>query len=590
MCGIIAYQGEGNADQRIVEGLKHLEYRGYDSWGIAVAAKTGKFYRKRQTGEIGKVSLKSLKAPEAHVGIGHTRWATHGGVTQKNAHPHFSMNKKIVLVHNGIVENDEELKKKLQKKGYVFQSQTDSEVVVNLVEYYRKKASLKDAVRKAMKDIAGRNAIVVMEEGKDQLIATRNGSPLIVGVAEKQVFVASDIPAFLEHTQTVYFLDDGQMVVVEDEKPAFFSLNNGKKISRRKITVDIEPDQAEKGSYDHFMIKEIMDQKDGTRKAVDQNEKQLMEVAKMIKKAYGSFLVGCGSAAAVCRLGEYIFSTVANTHINAVEASEFKHFSGFLTSKSLMIVVSQSGETADVIEAIEVAKKKKVKIIGILNNTNSTIGRLADYVFPIHAGQERAVASTKAITAQFVVMTLLAYAAKGNVVEGKRRLVDVASQMNELLNPRYEKHIQRIAKVLKNKEHVYILGKGLNVPIAKESSIKLQEISYIHAESFAAGELKHGPLALVTKGTPIIVLVGNDDTKEDILSNAKEVKARGGMIIGISPENHSVFDHWLHVPDVGDMSYMVNILPVQLLSYYLGIMKGHNPDKPRNLAKSVTVK
>ncbi|HLD20384.1 MAG TPA: glutamine--fructose-6-phosphate transaminase (isomerizing) [Patescibacteria group bacterium] len=590
MCGIVAYQGPHNASPRILEGLKLLEYRGYDSWGLAVMTDKGMIHCKRQTGEIAKVSLRQLELPKSSSGIGHTRWATHGGVTVKNAHPHFSMNKKVVLVQNGIVENYIELKKNLERKGYMFFSETDTEVIANQIEEYRKRYTLKESVRRAMKDLEGRNAIVVMEEGSREIIAARNGSPLIVGVAPHEVFVASDIPAFIQYTNTVYYLDDGQMASIKEGNVAFFSTVNGSKVNRRKITVDIQAKDAEKGSYAHYMIKEIMEQKDTTRRAVEQDEQQLKKVASMIHQAYGSFLVGCGSAAAVCKLGEYLFAKIGNRHINAVEASEFKHFSTFLTPKSLMIIVSQSGETADVIEAIEQAKKKKVKVIGILNNTNSTIGRLADYVFPIHAGPERAVASTKAITAQYAVMTLLAYAVRGDIAEGKRRLVEVAGQMNELLNPRYGQYVKKIAKLLVKHEHVYILGRGVNVPIAKESSIKLQEISYIHAESFAAGELKHGPLALISKKTPVIVLTGNDDDMYDILSNAKEVQARGGVIIGIGPQKHEVFDYWLHVPDVGEFSYMVNVLPIQLLAYNLGVMKGNNPDKPRNLAKSVTVK
>ncbi|OGY69011.1 MAG: hypothetical protein A3B94_00170 [Candidatus Jacksonbacteria bacterium RIFCSPHIGHO2_02_FULL_43_10] len=590
MCGIVAYQGPHDARQRILEGLKYLEYRGYDSWGIAVRSETGVLNRVRNTGEIGSVSMADLKLSQARDGIGHTRWATHGGVTVKNAHPHFSMNKKVVLVQNGIVENYGALKKNLEKKGYVFLSETDTEVIANTIEEYRKKHPLKEAVRRTMKDLEGRNAIVVMEQGSQEIIAARNGSPLIVGVAPHEVFIASDIPAFIAYTNTVYYLDDGQMVCVKDARPEFFSLSNGSHVARRKITVDIKAKDAEKGDYAHYMIKEIMEQKETTRRAVEQDEQQLKKVADMIDHAYGSFLVGCGSAAAVCKLGEYVFAKIGNRHINAVEASEFKHFSGFLTPRSLMIVVSQSGETADVIEAIETAKKKKVKVIGILNNTSSTIARLADYVFPIHAGPERAVASTKAVTAQYPVMTLLAYAVRGDIAEGKRLLVEVAGQMNDLLNPRYGQYVKKIAKMLVRQEHVYILGRGVNVPIAKESSIKLQEISYIHAESFAAGELKHGPLALITKKTPVIVLTGNDGDTIDIISNAKEVQARGGVIIGIGPHKHEVFDYWLHVPDVGELSYMVNVLPIQLLAYNLGILKGNNPDKPRNLAKSVTVK
>jgi len=336
--------------------------------------------------------------------------------------------------------------------------------------------------------------------------------------------------------------------------------------------------------------KEIMEQKETLIRAVNQDPKKIEEVAKLIKKAFGTYFVGCGTAGKVCLVGEYLFASIAKKHINFSFGSEFGNYKDFLTKKSLMVVVSQSGETADTLEAIETAKGKGVKVVAIVNVENSTMARMADIVIPIKAGPEKAVASTKATTSQLAILTLLAYACDGGIPEGKQVLINTASQINEMLNPRYEEHIHALAEKIKNVESMYIIGRGANYPMALEAAIKLQEVSYIHAEGFAAGELKHGPIALISQGTPVIALVANDQNKKEILSNATEVKARGGYIIGVGPEKEEIFDYWIRVPDIKETSPIVNIIPIQILAYQLAVLRQNDPDKPRNLAKSVTVK
>ncbi|MBI3033579.1 glutamine--fructose-6-phosphate transaminase (isomerizing) [Candidatus Woesearchaeota archaeon] len=587
MCGIIAYKGKGNAASIALDGLKRLEYRGYDSWGIAISSDS-RIGIYKHVGRVGNAEIPAAMAGKpARLAIAHTRWATHGGISEKNAHPHLDCSGKIALAHNGIVENYQELKKRLQSQNHKFASESDTEVIVHLVENYMN-LGVKKAVQKAVSELKGRSAIVVLTSN-GEIVAARKGSPLIVGYGDDEYFIASDIPAFLQHTSRVMYLDDNEMVSLEQE-PRFYSMATGKEIRKRIVQIDWKVEAAEKGSYRHFLIKEIMEQKDTLWRAANQDEQKLVKVAEQINSAYGTFLVGCGTAGKVCMTGEYFFAKIAKKHVNYCVASEFPNYISFLTPKTLMIPVSQSGETADVLEAINAAKKRKVRIISLLNVFGSTMMRVSDDFFMVNAGIEKAVVSTKATTAQLSVLLLLAYASAGNLNEGKRLLLDTASAVNDMLNPRYEEHIRKLAEKLYEKEHIYIIGRSLNYPIALEASIKIQETSYIHAEGFAGGELKHGPIALISHDTPCIVLAANDESKDEIISNAMEVKARGAYIIGIAPDNNEVFDYWIKVPDAGNASPIVNIIPVQILAYHLAVLKGLDPDMPRNLAKSVTVK
>ncbi|NIO22568.1 MAG: glutamine--fructose-6-phosphate transaminase (isomerizing) [Candidatus Aenigmarchaeota archaeon] len=588
MCGIAGYVGKRRVAPLLVDSLKRLEYRGYDSCGIATLD-GGKVWIKKDMGKIddvdGKMDLKNLPG---NIGFGHTRWATHGKVSKRNSHPQTDCKDRIAVIHNGIIENFSELKKRLKRKGHRFRSETDTEVIAHLIEdNLRSGLDLEEAVRKSMNSLKGRSAIIVAERGFPGLIAARTGSPLILGVGRDEYFIASDVPAFLNHTRKVMYLDDGEMVVVEGE-PRFRNLTDGKGIEKRVITIDWDAKQAEKGEHEHYMIKEILEQKETIMKAINQDEREIRRVANEINKAFGVFLTGCGTAGKVCQTGEYVFSNVANKHVNYVVSSEFPNYRNFLTKKTLLITVSQSGETADVLEAVKAAKEKGVKVISLVNVKGSTLDRVSDITFLIKAGPEKAVASTKATTAQLAILYLLAYACAGKLNEGKKLLLETASKINDMLNPRYEEYIKKLAKKICREKNVYIIGKALNYPMALEGAIKIMEVSYIHAQGFAGGELKHGPIALIEKGSPCIVLTANDGMN-NIIGNAMEVRARGGFIIGVGPKRNEVFDYWLKTPDVGLASPIVNIIPVQLLAYHLGVLRGCDIDQPRNLAKSVTV-
>lgn len=584
MCGIIAYKGEKDASTVVFEGLKSLEYRGYDSWGIAIKADSEiKAFKK-----IGKISDSGkVELGNSSMALAHTRWATHGQVTEANTHPQFDCKGKIAVVHNGIIENYQELKKSLAN--HKFTSETDTEVLPHLIEHYKQAGlSFEEAVKKLAKTIKGRSAFVAMDAESVSFVAVRKGTPLIVGIGSNEFFIASDITAFFKHTNKVQYLDDNELVVI-DSAADFYNID-GSKVSKRMVEIDWQPETAEKGNYEHYLIKEIMEQKETLYRAINQEESKILSVAADINKAFGTFLVGCGTAGKVCMVGEYLFSKIAGKHINAYTASEFPNYNHYLTPKSLIIAISQSGETADVLEAIEAAKQKNSRIISLLNVFGSTMMRASDEYIMVNAGAERAVASTKATTAQLAVITLLAYAAAGKLQEGKLLLMNVAEAVTDMLNPRYEEHIKKLAEKLKDRTDMYIIGRSLNYPMALEAAIKLQETAYMHAEGFAGGELKHGPLALIEKGTACIALVANDEVKDEMISNANEIKARGGYIIGIAPENNEVFDYWIKVPDVGNASPIVNIIPVQILAYHLAILRGCDPDKPRNLAKVITTK
>ncbi len=587
MCGIFAYKGKRDTSlDLVVKGLQKLEYRGYDSWGVASEIDDNIFVEK-STGKISEVKEGAFADKKSHMAIGHTRWATHGGVTEENAHPHLDGDGEIAIVHNGIIENFQEIRDELGHG--IFKSETDTEVIAQLIGKYRKEMDFKEAVLKTIERLEGRYAIVVMNKGEEFLIAARRGSPLIVGVGEDEYFLASDIPAFLEYTQDVNYLDDNELVVV-DGGIEFFSLETGEKIEKRLVNIDWQAESAEKGDYDHYMLKEIMEQKETILRALNQDEDQINTVVEAIKNARGTFFSGCGTAGKVCMTGEYFFAAIADRHVNFQPASEFPIYHHFLRPESLLVTVSQSGETADVLEAMEVAKSKGSKVLSLVNVEGSTISRESDYSLLINAGPEKAVASTKATTSQLALLLLLAYAIKGQLQEGRRHLSEVGSQINDMLNPRFLTYIKEVAEKVKEANDLYIIGKAENYPMALEAAIKIQEVSYIHAQGFPAGELKHGPIALITEGTPCLSIIANDEVKADVINNTIELKSRGAYIIGIAPENNDVFDEWIKVPDVGVASPLVNIIPIQLLAYYLSTLKGLDPDMPRNLAKSVTVK
>ncbi len=590
MCGIFGYVGKrSNAAALAVTGLKSLEYRGYDSWGIAWKEGSTLNVRKA-TGKISGIDPSEL--PGCSVAIGHTRWATHGGVTEVNAHPHTNEDSTIAVVHNGIIENYQALRAELLAQGHTLVSETDSEVIPHLIEEeLERTGDFAKAFRNACRRFQGRYAILAVHSVSDTIVAARTGSPLIVGVdGDQGYFIASDTPAFLSSTRTVQYLDDGEMVVTDGKSISFSDIATGQTRPKRSIAITWNAEQAHKGDFAHYMLKEIMDQKESIARAVNQDEDQIRRVAEAIRNARGTFLVGCGTAGKACMAAEYFFSVVAGHHVNFAPASEFKVYHHFLKPESLLIAVSQSGETADVLEAMRVAKSKGAKVLAIVNVEGSTISREADYTLLINVGPERAVASTKALTGQMAVLLLIAYATINKLQEGKMLLLESAAMINDMLNPRYVERIQEVAERIKDHEDLYIIGKSWHYPMALESAIKIQEVSYIHAEGFAGGELKHGPIALIEEGTPCIALLGEDEVTDDMISNSVQLKARGGFVIGIAPTRNEVFDMWLKTPNAGAAQAIVTIIPIQVLAYFLAVLRDKDPDMPRNLAKSVTVK
>lgn len=588
MCGIIGYKGVKNAVEVVLNGLKDLEYRGYDSWGIA--ALNGNIAMVKDVGKISKINLEQLNLPSSNLALGHTRWATHGGVCQLNAHPHFSQSENFALVQNGIVENYQELRGELKSQGHKFLTETDTEVIVRLIEEeFKIKNNFQQAFSSAFRKLKGRNAIVAIERDNHHIYAARNGSPLMLGIGQDEFILASDPSPILKHTKQIIFLDDQEMVSINDNYQ-IFNLLTEQPISKPVQTLNWDPEQARKGEHSHFMIKEILEQKETINQALVQDPELIKQIAKEINLAFGVYVVGCGTAGKVCLTGTYAFSNIAKKHINFAFGSEFPNFHHFIQSRSLLLVVSQSGETADTLEAMKTVQEKNGKVVSLVNVMGSTIMRKSDYSLLLNAGPEIAVASTKATTSQLALMILLAYACADRYTEGLALLKDTAQKVTAMLNSEFNERIRQLADQIKDRKDMFIIGRGANYPMALEAAIKIQEVSYIHAEGFAGGELKHGPIALIEKGTPCIALIANDETKAETLSNTMEIRSRGGYIIGIAPENNEVFDYWIKVPDVSHASPIVNLIPVQLLSHYLAVAKGLDPDKPRNLAKSVTVK
>ncbi|TSC53159.1 MAG: glucosamine--fructose-6-phosphate aminotransferase (isomerizing) [Microgenomates group bacterium LiPW_16] len=548
----------------------------------------GKLVIEKHAGRIGEAKIDHL--PKSTFGLGHTRWATHGGVTDINAHPHLDCTGKIAIIHNGIIENYDKIKEKLVKIGHKFVSETDSEVAAHLIEEYCKRFPFSGAVRLAFSEFTGLNAIIAMNSQTFEFVAAKTGSPLVIGFGRGENFLASDAPALLSHTRQVHFLEDGELVKVTSDKVELFDVKTGKRKKFKLQTLNWKVEEADKGKYPHFMIKEIMEQAKVLRGISQNAASQIPDLAKIIKKAYGTYMVGCGTASYAALSGTYLFSRIAHRHVNFAPGSEFGYLVDFLTPKSLVIAFSQSGETIDIIESVGKAKAKGAKVLAIVNNLGSTLYRMADYKMLLGAGPEKCVLSTKTFTAKLAIVLLLARALNTGLGEGKQLLEKAIREVEIISRPASLTRIKKLASKIVNNEHIYVIGRGQSYPIALEAALKIKEVSYIHAEGFAAGELKHGVIALVEKGTPCLVFAPNDETYGAVLSGAMEMKARGGYIIGVSWRNHEVFDWHIPVSDCGDASAIPNVVVAQLLGYFLCLKKGYDPDKPRNLAKSVTVR
>jgi glucosamine--fructose-6-phosphate aminotransferase (isomerizing) len=598
MCGIIAYKGKENAVQIILDGLKHLEYRGYDSSGLCIISKNKAFLIKK-TGQIDNL-LEAVKKKQSHnemlsgeIGISHSRWATHGAVTEANAHPHFSCNKNIFVVHNGIVENYEGLKEELIKKGHHFVSQTDTEVIPHLIEEYRKNNSFVVSCEKTFQRLEGLFAIVALDKKTGEIVGTRNGSPLVMGIGKGGLFLASDIPAFLDKTNKVIFLDDGDMVhIINGEEYKIKNLISKKYLKKTINIINWTKEEAEKGKHPHFMIKEIKEIPEAIKKAAWQDKKILQSIVNLIKKSSGVFFIGCGTAGHSCLLGQYLFSSLLGKRTGFSVASEFKNFLPALDKNTLLIAVSQSGETIDTIEAVKKAREKGIKVVSLVNVMGSTLTRISDYVLMINAGPEKCVLATKSYLSQIALILLIVFSVLGQEQKAGQELKKISRQLNQLLeDKKFISQIKKLAKQLCSTEHIFAIGRSYNYPTTLETALKIKEGCYIHTEAFAGGELKHGVIALIEKGTPCIVHLSKSEEEENTLINAMELQSRGAYIIGIGPEKKKDFDFFITVPEVEEFfSPLVNIVPAHLLSYYIALEKGIDPDKPRNLAKSVTVK
>jgi len=569
MCGIFGIIGaKQNAAEAVLNGLKKLEYRGYDSWGIAVSEKKT-FLRERHVGKIGDAKT---KLPSSTLGLGHTRWATHGGVTVGNTHPHLSCDRKICLVHNGIVENFRYLKEKLINNHH-FSSETDTEVALHLIEEKAKTRSFLAAVKDSFNEITGMNALIAVSSQTGEMVAVKNGSPLIIGLGKNQNYISSDVWALLDHTNQVIFMEDNQLALISKGSVKLFNAKTGKAIKPKINTLDWQAEQSRLGKFHHYMEKEIYDQPKVLSSLANQNFRAINSLFKKDQKIY---LLGCGTAYYAAFFAEYCFR-LAGFSAEAVMASEFGKIIPLVNPKQLVIVFSQSGETLDVLHALRELKKKKIKILAITNVLGSSLYRLADYQILLGAGQEMAVASTKAFTAKLTVILRLLGEKSDLIVKSGQILFD-------------RKKIKQLAKKIKDSEHIFVVGRGFFYPLALEAALKIKEVSYIHAEGFASGELKHGPIALIDKGVPCLVLAPGDYSREEMISCAYEMKARGGFIIGVSSEDHPVFDVFLKINSFGPASAISAAIICQLLAYDLAVARSLNPDKPRNLAKSVTVK
>jgi len=610
MCGIVGYIGEKQAYPILVNGLKRLEYRGYDSAGISLYNNEIKIYKKR-----GKVAdLEAFVADKditGNIGIGHTRWATHGEPNDVNAHPHVSMNGHFVLIHNGIIENYSRLKEKLEDRGYTFKTETDTEVLANLIEYiYLKgKVSAEIAVRLALSKVVGAYGLVIIcKEESDKLIAARKGSPLVIGIGEGEYFIASDATPIVEHTKSVIYLNDDDVAILGKEGLTLKTIRNDSLIPNIQ-TVDLDIGEIEKNGFDHFMLKEIFEQPRSIldtfrgRISIDKNEIHLgglHQVMPKLVEAKRIIIIGCGTSWHAGLVGEYLIEDIARIPVEVEYASEFRYRNPIINEEDIVIAISQSGETADTLAAIRLAKQAGATVLGICNVVGSSIPRETHGGVYTHAGPEIGVASTKAFTAQVTVLAMIALAlgyerkvlSDADLSVLIKEFSDVPAKIEKILT--HNDDYLKVANLYKDVTNFLYLGRGYLFPVALEGALKLKEISYIHAEGYPAAEMKHGPIALIDEKMPVVVLATKDKSYEKIVSNIQEVKARKGVVIAVVNEGDKIIrgmaDHVLEIPETREELYpLLTVVPLQLLSYHIAVLRSCNVDQPRNLAKSVTV-
>ena len=604
MCGIVGYVGSKDCADVLIDSLSKLEYRGYDSAGIAVFEK-GEISVCKAKGELKKLTEKMKKEhkPYGHCGIGHTRWATHGEPSDINSHPHG--NKRVSIVHNGIIENYKEIKDFLIDKGYTFVSETDTETVAKLLDYYYEGDPI-DAIIKTLKDVTGAYALgIIFKDFPDTIYAVRKDSPLIIGKGEEENFIASDVPAILKYTRNYYLLEYGEIATIKSDRIEFCDFH--KQNIKKEIQVsELDMDAAEKGGYEHFMLKEIHEQPTAVNTTIAprivNGMPDLSECGftpEKLKSYHKLFIVACGTAMHAGMVGKYVIEKLARTEVTVDIASEFRYRDPIIGKDDLMVVVSQSGETADT-KALQLAHERGAEVLSIVNVKGSSIARESDMVLYTHAGPEISVASTKAFSVQMSVMYLIAFEmayAKGCIDEAEcKRLTEELKNIPEVLEKtmQAESKCKYIASKLITASSLLYIGRGLDYALSMEGSLKLKEISYIHSESYAAGELKHGTISLITDGMPVIAVATQSHLLEKTVSNIVEVKSRGAMTITVCKEGEQfaegVNDYIVEVPELEDVLMpMVTVIPLQMIAYYTSVLKGLNVDKPRNLAKSVTV-
>tara|TARA_B100000809_G_scaffold190766_2_gene189410 strand:+ start:6342 stop:8186 length:1845 start_codon:yes stop_codon:yes gene_type:complete len=613
MCGIVAYIGDKEAYPILIKGLKRLEYRGYDSSGVALI-NSGELNLYKKQGKV--VELENFaegKNITSNIGIGHTRWATHGPPNDINAHPHFSNSKNLAIIHNGIIENYASLKKELILRGHKFESDTDTEVLIHLIEdiQHVAKVNLVEAVRIALNEVIGAYAIVIIsKENPDLMIAAKKSSPLVIGLGKTdEYFIASDATPIVEYTKNVIYLDDEQIAVISKGQELRLIDIKNQKVTPYIQELEVQLEAIEKGGYDHFMLKEIYEQpisiKNSMRGRIDANKGivslgGIRDYEQKIMNANRIIIVACGTSWHAGLVAEYLFEDFTRIPVEVEYASEFRYRNPIISENDVVIAISQSGETADTLAAIKLAKEKGATIIGICNVVGSTISRETHCGSYTHAGPEIGVASTKAFTGQVTVLSLMALSIaqkKGTITDSKFRQVlveleDIPNKVERMLKS--DKQVRYIAEIFKDATNFLYLGRGYNFPVALEGALKLKEISYIHAEGYPAAEMKHGPIALIDEEMPIVVIATKHGNYEKVVSNIEEVKARSGKIIAIVTEGDTevkaIADYVIEIPATEDaLSPLLTSIPLQLLSYHIAVMRGCNVDQPRNLAKSVTV-
>lgn len=611
MCGIVAYIGTKEAYPILIKGLQRLEYRGYDSAGVALLNGDIKVYKKQ--GKVQELVDYSESLPkDGNIGIGHTRWATHGEPNDANAHPHTSGNSRLTLVHNGIIENYSPLKIALEKEGHVFTNDTDTEVLVHLIEEIQKRQNLalEEAVRIALTRVVGAYAIVVMDkEDNNKLVAARKGSPLVIGVGEGEFFMASDATPIIEHTKKVIYLNDEEIAVATMDGQLEVKTIANEVQDPFVQELDMKIEMLEKGGYDYFMLKEIHEQpktiSDAMRGRLNATDcwiklGGLDDFTERILNAKRFIIAACGTSWHSGLIAEYLFEDLARIPVEVEYASELRYRNPIITPEDVVIAISQSGETADTLAALELAKEKGALLYGIVNSVGSSIARITDAGSYIHAGPEIGVASTKAFTGQVTLLTMMALSIahkKGTITDAYFRqlvieLANIPAKVAQVMEK--DEQIKYIAGEIKDRTNALYLGRGYNFPVALEGALKLKEISYIHAEGYPAAEMKHGPIALIDEEMPVIVIATNKSAYEKIVSNIQEVKARKGFVIAVVTEGDEVIsklaDHTIEIPDTEEpLTPLLSVIPLQLLSYHIAVMRGCNVDQPRNLAKSVTV-